>query len=180
MEITEVIGAAVLVLLGAVITAAITYIGTKQHDNAQINMHRNTLQQQTNEARRDRIVEARKPLLIELRESLSREFGLYASFKSAALVAQDIDDPTPLAHIEAMRDEINHTAQLVPQISDTTLKTAIEAYNNAFIAILPEPGSSPAERLQNLLATTAPTTAQQHLFNINKRIEELLAGDDPT
>jgi len=101
MEITEVVIIGILTalssLLGAAITGTIngivTYKVTKKQSDVQINMlsenlqhqtnilHENlqhqtnilheNLQHQTNEVKRDRIVEARKPLLLEIRESLS-------------------------------------------------------------------------------------------------------------
>ena len=177
MEITEVIGVAVLVLLGAVITTTITYIGTKQHDNTQMNMHRNTLQQQTNEARRDRIVEARKPLLIDLRESLGHVWGSSSNFVSAKNTIQIVQSSDvsadDLQQIDQKKTDyqdkmLKHTEDvtwLLPQISDTTLKSQTEAY----IAIF-----------SNIIDATAINKARQQLLVVNKRIEELLTGDEPT
>ena len=192
MEITEVIGAAALVLLGAVITATINYIGTKQHDNTQMNIHRNTLQQQTNEAKRDRIVEARKPLLIDLRESLGRIWGAHSNFISASITIQRAQstnipaDSFPVVeqhrsnHREATVEAMEHISRLVPQLNDSTLTSQIETYMAIFLTAVPDAilNSPTLEALNN--AQTALTTARQYQLVANKRIEELLSGDDPT
>jgi len=186
MEI-EVIWVAILaalsVVLGAGITATITYIGTKQHDNRQMNMHRNTLQQQTNEARRDRIVEARKPLLIELRESLSRALGTFITLISTIII-QDPDkplDPTDLEiPVQTLTDTVELITQLISQISDTTLISAIDVYMPTFHVMLSAINPIEIEAIQKLQDTRTLPTAWLHLRLVNKRIEELLAGDDPT
>jgi len=125
MEITEVVGAAVLVLLGAVITAAINYIGTKQHDNLQMNLHRESLQQQANEARRDRIVQARSPLLLELREAASKTLATFTSFAAMTAITQanqQSDTPTPSniseeqqKHLESWGEAQDYLFQLTPR-----------------------------------------------------------------
>jgi len=221
LEITEVVTvgiiAALSALLGAAITGAIngivTYKVTKKQSDVQINMlrenlqhqtnilHENlqhqtnilheNLQHQTNEARRDRIVEARKSLLLEIRESLSRSWGLHASFTRATSViqtSQDLHTPVdplvlerPRKDMEALMEEVRHILQLTPQISDTKLKSAVESYMSAFNETIPPVKEAPG--ISGVKIEDVPTaldTARQHLFIVNQRIEELLVGDDLT
>jgi len=146
-------------------------------------MHRNTLQQQTDEARRDRIVAARKPLLIELRESLSRALGAFITL-SSVIVIQDPNKPLDLTHIVApqriLKDAMELTIQLINQNSDTTLISAIDVYMTTFQAILSATDLIEIEAIKKLQDTTTLTTARLQLILVNKRIEELLTGEDPT
>jgi len=164
------------------------------HENLQhqtSTLHEN-LQHQTNEARRNRVIEARNPLLVEIREALSGGWGAYTNFVSATLTiqrSQSTDaqiDPLVLEQEQkqkqVMVEEITHLAYLTPQISDTKLSSQIETYLSVFNIALPRTDVAPeipgVERYAD--APAALTAARQHLFAVNKRIEELLAGDEPT
>jgi len=196
MEIADVvwvgITTAVSVLLATAITGFITYKVTKRQGDVQITMHRENLRQQTNETRRDRLVEARKTLLLELRESLGRVWGSYSHFVSTALTIQEATDisagPTDaveqqrIVHREATLEALEHISRLMPQTSDTTLTSQIETYMAMVSTAIPEPDAIQDSTWVKILndAQTALTTARQYQLVVNKRIEELLAGDDPT
>ena len=165
-----------------------------QHFQAQQDDQRQqrNLDEQTKQARRDRIIETRKPLLLEIREALSHEWGAYSSFVSATLVIQAGEstgtpvDPLVLEqqqeHRQAIVEELTRIAYLAPQISDTKLYSQIETYLGTFNMALPQtdlaPGLAGVEKYED--APAVLTIARQHLFVVNKRIEELLAGDDST
>lgn len=173
--------AALSALLGAGITGLVTYRATKRQADVQLEIHHGDVKQQLDEARRDRIVESRKPLLLEIRESLSRMWGLYASYATANRVIQDSEhlgapvDPLvrerPRGDLVALTEETNRTIRLVPQISDTKLYSQVEIYLSLFNAAIP---------LEDQALVLDLNTARPILFAANQRIEELLAGDDPT
>lgn len=182
MEVT-LVWVAIIAASSGLIGVAISGIVTTKQSNTQMKMHRNTLQQQTDEARRDRIVAARKPLLIELRESLSRALGAFITL-SSVIVIQDPNKPLDLTHIVApqriLKDAMELTIQLINQNSDTTLISAIDVYMTTFQAILSATDLIEIEAIKKLQDTTTLTTARLQLILVNKRIEELLTGEDPT
>jgi len=194
LEITEIVLVAIIAassaLLGATITGIITYKVTKQQSNVQMNLHRESLQQQTNEARRDRLVQARDPLLLEIRDAASKTFAAYSDFVNAIQLTSTY--PTEALtelerHIENWRKEQSRLSELAPQISDEPLNTHLNTFRSVFLSAMPTTDNPIKASFERGLddhpfehAPAALASAQQHLFNVNKRIEELLAGDDPT
>jgi len=176
LEVT-LVWVAIIAASSGLIGVAISGIVTTKQSNTQMKMHRNTLQQQTDEARRDRIVAARKPLLIKLRESLGHVWGsssnLVAAKNTIQIVQSSDVSANDLQQIEQQKTDyqdkmlkhVEDATWLLPQISDTTLKSQTEAYMAIF---------------SNIIDATALNNARQHLLVVNKRIEELLAGDEPT
>ena len=185
---------AVSTLLGSGITALVTHKVTKRQADAQMEIHRQDLKERVDEARKGRIVESRKPLLLEIRETLGHALGSYHNFVGATLVIQDsqsmnlsAESIAPVeqrqkANLELLREALERVTQLIPQISDTTLKSEIETYMASFNIAMPQtdlvPNSPGVESYSD--APTALNAARQYLFVVNKRIEGLLAGDDPT
>lgn len=197
MEIADVVWvgfiAALSAILGASISGIINYKVTKNLSDVQLNIHRKSLQQQTNEARRDRLVQARVPLLLEIRDATGKTFAAYSEFVNTIQLASTY--PTEAItelerHIENWGKEQRRLFELIPQISDERLNTHLNTFRLVFQSAMPAtdnpiktsfenaPDDPVNASFEHVPATLA--SAQQHLFNVNKRIEELLAGDDPT
>jgi len=184
---------AVSALLASTITGIITYQVTKRQGHVQMAIHHENLQQQTDEARRERLTQARNPLLLEIRESASSTLAAYSGLATMTAIIQQQTDITPTAFTETKLKHFTETRlkhseewgeaqdrlfQLTPRISDKNLNTMVNAYLQAFqtATMTTEEMLSTPTAEQHL----ALDTAQKHLFDVNKRIEELLTGDHLT
>jgi len=195
MEITEVVLVAIIAassgFLGAAVAGVITYRVTKRQGDVQLEIHRADLKQQVNEARQNRFVEARKTLLLELRESFGRVWGAHSSFLSTSVAIQraqaanlgaesiNFGKLQQQGYVEATREALQDISRLMPQISDATLYSQIETY---LVILNPamDPDQLGVDDGDFKAAQTVLNTARQYQLVVNKRIEELLAGDDVT
>ena len=82
------------------------------------------------------------------------------------------------SHQEATVEALERISQLLPQISDTTLKSQIETYITIFGTAMPDAAQNSPESFND--APTALNAARQYQLVTNKRIEELLAGEELT
>ena len=133
---------------------------------------------------------SRRALLSQIRDFASRQWASYSHFVNAAMYIRDeeLADRTPHPSVmeqrdrtdKAWREEQEQLFQLLPQIGDTQLRRLIDTYLVTFDAAMPPTtqittgATSPEDSLTKL------RTARNQLFDVNKRIEELLTGADPT
>ena len=170
--------AAVSGLVGATLSAFFTYRITQRQTDVQVEGRR-----------RDRLIQARTIPLTELRESLSRNFGLYSTYLSLSRVVQDNRSqsiPVP-EEIEQQRDltrqelleESSRIPNVIAQIADQKLLSAVKYYQASYSV---ESLSNDAQSVADWIGviTAQVNAAASRLIPINQRIEELLSGEDLT
>ena len=176
-------------LLGAAISGIVTFRATKRQTDAQLENTKNQIAHQAGEARRDRMIEARKGHLLSLRESMSLLFGAHSTSSSLRIGLQlgmPQNDPEGQLNMatdferqrQIIRSETIKIGTIRPQISDPALISIVDELTHEIGAIvmqdtaLGEPLTTTVDRFAGLEGLRAKLPA------FNKRIEELLAGDD--
>lgn len=169
-------------LIGAGIAGIVTFKVTKRQTDAQAAALNRQLQYQTEQARIDRLVQARKGSIIPLGEAVARIYGRL-EFVSAALGEVD-SGPTPQEYL----DQVEVSGQrLLPdleeltiqkgQISDGNLAGLVEEFERAVAAAGASSvfsGGVGPQRWRSMAA--ALPEVRPILLAVNRRIEELLSG----
>ena len=182
-------------LIGAAISGIVTYTVTKRQTDIQAKILIDQLQHQAEEARRDRMVEARRPHLAAIGETLSRLYGAYASLSGRTVNLYELnqrgiptDDPNrQLVHSQAQDavqlwiQEVNVLESILAQLSDSTLISLVDDFTKGL-------GQMSHDEVDNMEALAIEMTQARErlkalrpkLILVNTRIEELLSGDDST
>jgi hypothetical protein len=190
-------------IIGAAISGAITYKITSRQVQARLDELRQQLQHDREEARRGRLIEARKTYLVPLRTEISNVYGACITFMSNTFLIGILKEgglPTdargPLKQVMEQVDAAAHTFTsfpkvinpLIEQIADPNLHELISSYNNKLgglstqITLLyrtleaSEPKSDGIEKLMNDIAESVNTILPETLA-VNQRIENLLSCD---
>lgn len=207
-----IIGTALSALLGAVATGYITYRATKLQLNTQLETLGQQIRHQQEEARRNRIVEARKGYLMPLRKELlnyihesTSQQGIFISMELASQAGVDASAHFKLlenfkAQCEATFEASKKLHEYLGQISDSSLAALIDDLFGSETKSLPRllslaqsamafgasirSGQADGETLtaefqrQMSEIKTLGSQRQVRLTAVNKKIEELLSGDE--
>ena len=148
---------------------------------------RQTPQQHSEESRRDRVIDARKGHLIPVRETLGSVFGAFTNAAGNMNVLDHMtDDDTSedaqrvfaegmdqLANLNQALGKLN---SLLVQISDPTLLSLVSSLAASFPFQGLNPSIDAKEGLRYIRDSIG--VLRERYLATNKRIEELLAGDD--
>lgn len=160
----------------------------------------NEIKHQQGEARRDRIIEARKTYLYPLRERLVSVSAVLLSFQSAVaqfrVGSETQAPPETLAQLKSnvltwqqrARELADDTMSFTTQLSDATLQSLFNDYWESehamsgqlvslMTAQVSTDGTIPEYNEWEPLLTKARVQREEKLLALNKRIEQLLSGD---
>lgn len=193
------VGAAVL---GSIITGIISYKNAKLQINARREELNLQLNHQESEAQRNRLIEARKELLLDLRRTISEwvqcshmQINMIVRLKNA--VAR-YDKASPERQLEIMEftkvsergNQISSQFDILrEQVSDSELAKLIEAVRETqykvntarlpLIRFFNDPGSADANAIEAALQKDESLRKEVHsqVLQVNKRIEGLLIGE---
>ena len=176
-------------LIGAGISGIVTFKVTQRQTDIQLENTKHQIAHQASEARRDRMIEARKGHLLDLRESMSLLFGAHSTSSSLRIGLQlgmPQDDPEGYLsmaaeverQIQIIRNETIKIGTIRPQISDRALISIVTELTQEIGAIVMQVATSGDPLTTTLDRLTGLERLRAKLPEFNKRIEELLAGDD--
>jgi hypothetical protein len=176
-------------IFGDAISAVITYKTTNRQVQARHHELLQQLQQDREEARKGRLIEARKGYLLLLREALSNPYSYYLNMRVNALHIEyskansKLTEPFISATSNNPREPITNfkemVSPLIGQIADQTLLDLARSYQDLVVQVLSpiyeaiEAGSDLTPLLDN--KNVDPVTTA--MLAVNRRIEELLCGD---
>jgi hypothetical protein len=176
-------------IMGAAISGLITYITTRRQVQARLDELRQQLQQDREEARKGRLIEARKGTLLLLREALSNSYSYYQNMRVNAMRIEFLKekglptDPIMNAMSNDPRDPVTNFTEvvspLIEQIADQVLLDLARSYYDLIVELLsPIFQAMQADSDLTILLdnkNTVPVTTA--MLAVNRRIEELLCGD---
>ena len=197
------------IVLGAligVVSAVVGYIMSYRNTKLQLDARRNELNQQLSyqerEAKRNRLIEARKDLLLRLRHTLSEwvdvsnmQVNMIERLKNAF---EKYEESSPARQLEII--EFNKVSEqgkqissqfeiLRGQVSDNTLSNLIEAVKETqyevdtarmpLIRFFNNPSGSDISSLESAFREDESLHRKvwKQVLQVNKRIEELLSGE---
>ncbi len=193
------VGAAVL---GSIITGIISYKNSKLQINARHEELNQQLSHQEREARRNRLIEARKELLLDLRRTISewveysnQQVNMTVRLKNAV---ERYDNASPERQLEIMeftrvsermKQLTSQLEILRAQVSDSILGNLIEAVRvkqfevewerMPLLRFFNNPEGADADTLESAFQKDEllREEIQNRVLQVNKRIEELLSGE---
>ena len=180
-------------LFGAAISGLVTYRVTKRQTEAQINQVTKQIESQEAEARRDRIIQARKAYLDPVRETFSALVGKHRSITSAITTAElplikqlAVDHPVREKLFLEITTGMTELSQYVSPmldasvlISDAKLASLVYAvWTDLFNLTQPvETITNFEEVISHITESLTDLPALQiKILEVNQRIEELLSG----
>lgn len=192
-------------IVGAIIGSLSSYMVTRLQISARREEMSQQLSHQEREARRNKLIEARKDLLLRLRNTLSewvecshRQTNMIVKLKDAR---EKYDKASPSRQLEIIEfKEVSERGKQVSsqfdilrgQVSDSKLDSLIEAVRETqykvdtarmpLIRFFNDPGSADINTLESAFQTdeTLRKTVWKQVLQVNKRIEELLSGEPST
>lgn len=199
VALVAIIAAAMSGLLGAAISALVTYKITNRQVQARHDELLQQLQHDREEARRGRLIEARKTYLLPLRTEVSNVYGACMAFMSSTFsigILKDSGLPTDvkqfMEQVDAAKDTFTRFPQvinpLMGQIADPILRELISPYTIRLGGLATQttllyrtlerfgPKADGIEKLMNDIGESVNTLYPETLA-VNKRIEDLLSGD---
>ena len=181
-------------LLASIFVARLTYEITKRQTEAQTAEVKKQIEHQEEEARRDRTIEARKGSLIAVRDTLSRLVGAYSSFSSRIVNVRDMnemgiptDDPGRQRILTQMQEaehlwieDVNSLETILAPLSDNELIALVEDFNEGLGQITMGDSPNDFNELAARMKEVRDRLSEYRLklVPVNRRIEELLSGDD--
>ena len=184
-------------LLASILTARFTAASTKRQIDAQADDRKQHIKHEVDEARRNRMIEARRGNLMRLQESMAMLFGAHNTFTSSVIGLQTLtergippDDPGRKAmadevqrQVGIIQDETTNITALRPRLSDQELIAIVDELTAEIGRIVH--GGEEALTAANLPGRMLGqfeglVGLRRKLPPFNKRIEELLIGDDLT
>ena len=169
---------------------------TKRQVDVQLAIHIADLKHQAGESNRNRMIEAKRANLTHLQESMGALFGAHSTFAATILMVDKLtqlgippDDPGRKAIaddidnlVDVIRKETANITATRALLSDPTLIRIVDEIANEIGRIV---SGAEVVTLESLSDTMVDRFAELEglrpkLPMFNKRIEELLSGDDLT
>lgn len=188
-------------VVGSLVTALITYCNTKRQLRGTLQQLSLRMEHDAKEKRRDRSIEARKTYLVPLRELISQwNIKLMEMTSSLALLEQEFESENKKQSITETQAYKKHQAlnQRMYSMAESHESFYGQISDKKLLELVNEAGEIQQENIEKRMAMYRSidikdlkklsevikknreddAIVKEKLLNINKRIEELLCGDE--